>query len=153
MPPHYAADEIRLDQPTRDARLRWAIVVDATLAVGHAANAVACVAANVGGSIDGLLGPAGTDQDGGLHPGLPWAGCTILAADAEELKRLRTKATTRDDVHTVDMPEAAQTNRVYQDYLAELTDRPADELPLLALSVVGPRNAVDRLIGKLPLYR
>lgn len=149
----FAPDEIAIDAPTREARLRWVIVVDGTLDRGRAANAIACLAAAAGAGVRGLLGPDGSDADGGAHPGLPWAGCSILAAEQHELGTVRGKAAARGDIHVIDMPGSAQTNRVYRAYLDELETTPAVDLGLLAVSFFGPRNPVDRLVGKLPLYR
>ncbi|MFJ9031048.1 DUF2000 domain-containing protein [Streptomyces sp. NPDC102274] len=84
---------------------------------------------------------------------MPWAGCSILVADAGTLHALRAKAAAKDDVLIVGMPEPAQTSRAYDEYL----DRPAgtanEDLAYRAISLVGPRNKIDRLVGKLSLLR
>lgn len=146
-------DEIAIGEPTRNSRLRWAVVVDAALTAGEAANAVACVAANAGQSVAGLIGPGGPDADGQPHPGLPWAGCTILAAPAEALLELRRKAVAAGDVAVCDMPASAQTNRVYAEYLDELAATPTDRLQRRALSLFGPKNRIAKLTGKLTLLQ
>lgn len=143
--------EIRSDLSTREARLKWVIVVDAALGPGLIANAVACVAAAVGYATPGLLGRGGPDGSGHHHPGLPWAGCSILAADAVTLRRIRDCAVAAQGLLVVDMPHAAQANRIYDDYLAELAQQNATDVAYNAVSIVGPRNAVDKLVGKLPL--
>lgn len=147
----WTPDEIAIDEPTRDSRLRWAVVVDAALSPGEAANAVACVAANAGHTTAGLIGPGGADAAGQVHPGLPWAGCAVLAAPAEVLLELRRKAVAAGDVAVCDMPASAQTNRVYADYLRELSSTPTDALALRALSMIGPKNRISKLTGKLGL--
>lgn len=144
-------DEVALDEPTRNSRLRWVIVVDAALPAGASVNAAACLAAAVGDRVAGLLGPGGPDADGAHHPGLPWAGCTVLAADAAGLADLRARAAGSDGVLVVDMPASAQTNRVYTDYLAELARTSAGGLDLRAVSVLGPKNRIDRLTKRLSL--
>ncbi|MEU2348651.1 DUF2000 domain-containing protein [Modestobacter sp. NPDC049651] len=151
--PGWLPDEVVLDQPTRSSRLRWVLVVDADLPAGVAVNAAACTAAQVGSSVAGLLGPGGPDADGTFHPGLPWAGCSVLAAPAEQLSGIAAKAAAALGVWAVGMPASAQTNRVYAEYLQELATTPADGLALRALSLVGPRNRIDKLVGKLPLLR
>ena len=85
------------------------------------------------------------------HPGLPWAGCAALGATAAELADLRAKALAADEVVVVDMPGSAQTNRVYAGYLTELAGTPADRLDLRAVSLLGPKNRVDRLTKRLGL--
>jgi len=44
------------------------------------------------------------------------------------------------------MPAAAQATRAYDDYLDTLACTEADELSLLALGLIGPRNRVTKLV-------
>ena len=125
------------------------IVVDAALPPGRAVNAAVCVAAATSVEVDGLLGPDGKDADGLSHPGLPWAGCTILAASSEQLRELREKAAESEGVFVADMPSAAQHTRVYDEYLEQLGGD--DRLDYYAVSLVGPRNRIDKLVKKLSL--
>jgi hypothetical protein len=48
-------------------------------------------------------------------------------------------------------PVAAQETRVYDDYLIALSTTPRVEIAYAAVSVVGPRKVIDRLIGGLKL--
>lgn len=98
-----------------------------------------------------LVGPDGADGSGAVHPGLPWAGCSILAAGPRALRELRAKAAGKDSLFMVDMPAQAQTSRVYDEYLARLAGTTSEDLDYLAVSLVGARNKVGRLIGRLPL--
>lgn len=147
----FAPDEIRLDEPTRSARLKWVVVVDEALEPGRAANAVACVTAATATGVPGLMGPAAPDARGDAHTGLPWTGCTVLGAPRATLAELRAKAAAAPGVHVADMPAIAQQIRVYTEYLAAMAEQPVDGHDYLALSIVGPRNRVDRLVGKLRL--
>lgn len=147
----FLPDEIDTASPTRSARLKWVVVVDASLPGGRAANAAVCVAAATSAAVAGLLGPDAEDASGSRHPGLPWAGCTVVAGTPEQLRTIRAKAALSSDVHVADMPAAAQSTRVYDEYLAEVSHATADDLELLAVSLVGPRNRIDRLVGRLPL--
>lgn len=146
-------EEVAIDAPTRASRLRWVVVVDEALPRGVAVNAVACVAAHVGRTVEGLLRPDGTDAAGGEHPGLPWAGCSVLAASTEQLVEIRRRAVAASDVDVCDTPASAQTTRVYAEYLAELSRTPDAALELRALSLLGPRNRISKLTGKLDLLR
>lgn len=144
-------DEIRLDEPTRSARLKWVVVVDEALPPGRAANAVACVTAATATGVHGLLGPETTDADGQVHTGLPWIGCTVLGASRATLAALRARGAASPGVHVADMPAVAQEIRVYAEYLDTLAGRTGDALEYLAVSLVGPKNRVDKLVGKLRL--
>ena len=103
--------EIRTDEPTRAARLKWVIVVDEALPAGRAANAAVCVASATAVGVGGLLGPDAKDGGGSVHPGLPWAGCTVLGASAERLGVIRAKAVESAGVFVADMPTYGQSTR------------------------------------------
>lgn len=143
--------EVLTGEPTRSARLKWVVVVDRDLPAGRVANAVACVAAAISPGVPGLIGPGGHDASGSPHAGLPWAGVAVLGADAATLRRLRADAVTRDDVLVADMPLAAQEARVYNEFLARLAEQDPDDVAYAAVSLIGPRKRVDRLVGGLRL--
>ncbi|KQY47294.1 DUF2000 domain-containing protein [Cellulomonas sp. Root137] len=145
----FEPDEIRTGEPTRAARLKWVVVVDESLPPGRAANAAVCVSAATSSGVDGLLGPTARDATGSDHPGLPWAGCSVLSASADQLAQVRAKAAASLGVFVADMPASAQHTRVYDEYLAEVAT--ADAPAYYAVSIVGPRNRVDKIVGKLPL--
>ncbi|QHY94119.1 hypothetical protein SSPS47_03120 [Streptomyces sp. S4.7] len=147
---------VRTDLSTRRAPLKWVIVVDQDLPAGRAVNAAACTAAAVGRALPDLLGGDGRDgRDGSghVHPGLPWAGCSVLAADTATLHALREKAAAKEDVLVVDMPEPAQTSRIYDEYLDLLAGTKHEDLTYHAVALVGPRNRIGKLVGKLFLLR
>ncbi|WP_449373655.1 DUF2000 domain-containing protein [Arthrobacter psychrolactophilus] len=147
----FAPDEIDTSAPTRAARLKWVVVVNEELPPGLAANAAICAAAATAPNIAGLLGEGAEDADGFFHQGLPWAGCTVLVADAATLRTIRAKAAAHEQTFVADMPAAAQQTRVYDEYRASVALSRAEEIEYYAVSVVGPRNKVDRIIGHLPL--
>src|SRR3954453_7833685 len=88
----FAPEEICTGEPTRSARLKWVVVVDSALPAGRAVNAAVCVAPPTRAVVSALAGPGAKDADGSIHPGLPWAGCSVLAAPSHELALLRAKA-------------------------------------------------------------
>ncbi|GAB3606286.1 hypothetical protein GCM10027413_16950 [Conyzicola nivalis] len=149
--PAFSPDEINTGDATRAARLKWVVIVDRDTPPGRMVNAVACVSAATGAVVDGLIAGGGADAAGTDHPGLPWSGCSVLATSAEKLGNARAKAVAVDGLLVVDMPLAAQTNRVYDGYLAELaTTAPAD-LAVSAVSIVGERAEVDAIVKRLSL--
>jgi hypothetical protein len=147
----YAPDEILTEQSTRSAKYKWVIAVDTALGAGLMANAVACVAASTATLVEGLIARGGPDASGQYHPGLPWAGCTILGGPADILADIRTRALASDGVLVVDMPTAAQTHRTYDDYLAELATTEPHDLKISAFSIIGPRNRIDKISKRLGL--
>ncbi|WP_030904665.1 DUF2000 domain-containing protein [Streptomyces sp. NRRL F-5126] len=149
--PELTDADITLHESTRKARLKWVIVVDETLPPGRAANAAACMAAAVGRALPRLLGPDTEDASGVAHTGLPWAGCSVLATGAERLRVIRDKAAGKDRMLVVDMPGHAQASRVYAEFIELMGGTKRDEMAYLGVALVGPRNAVDRLVGGLGL--
>ncbi len=147
----FSSEEINTGEPTRAAPLKWVVAVDAALPPGLAVNAAVCVAAATGPAIAGLLGPDGKDASGGIHPGLPWAGCTILAATAQQLTELRGQAAQSDEVFVADMPSLAQSTRIYDEYLNKLGRTEHDQIAYCAVGVIGLRKRVDKLVKKLSL--
>ncbi|WP_433505309.1 DUF2000 domain-containing protein [Pseudonocardia halophobica] len=116
----FEPEEIATGEPTRSARLKWVVVVNDGIGAGPATNAAICVASATAREVGGLAGPDGKDAGGAVHPGLPWVGCSVLRASAEDLRRLRERAGGSDDVYVADMPAAAQRTRVYDEYLEAL---------------------------------
>jgi hypothetical protein len=147
----YAPQEIRTGEPTRSARLKWVVVVEETLSAGRAANAAVCVAAAAGQAVPGLLGPDAKDAAGDCHPGLPWAGCTILAASSSQLAAIRSRAVATAGVFVADMPSVAQSTRIYDEYLEQVSTADTERLNYYAVSVIGPRNTIDKMVRKLAL--
>lgn len=149
LPIRYAPDEIITGEPTRSAKYKWVVVVDAGLSAGRMVNAVSCVAAATGTLVDGLVAGGGPDASGHAHPGLPWAGCSVLCGTSEEVATARARAASSQDVLLIDMPAAAQSHRIYDHYLAELARTEPGDLAVCAFSVVGPRNRIDKITRKL----
>jgi len=135
---------------TGAAKLKWVVIVDEALSPGQAVNAAVCVAAATAPGVTGLLGPGGPDASEYWHPGLPWAGCSILAAGSARLTEIRQQAIDRQ-LLAADMPASAQATRVYDDYLRELAKTEPGDLAPLAISVIGPRSQVAKLVRHLEL--
>lgn len=147
----FAPEEIRTDQSTRSARLKWVVVVDEALPAGRAANAAICVASSTAASVTGLLGPEVKDAGGTVHTALPWTGCVVLGASSDRMTAIRAKALDSLGVFVADMPTNGQKTQVYDEYVQQVELARPEELKYHALSLVGPRNRVDRLVKGLTL--
>jgi hypothetical protein len=153
VPPGLEAVDIRTDLPTRGIPIKWVMIVDEALPAGLIANATACMAAAVGKARPDLLGPDAQDATGQQHAGLPWTGCSILGGDRTAIRETRAKAISKPNLLVVDMPEHAQTARVYDEYLASVAGLTADDLSYYGVSLLGPRKSIDKLVGRLSLLR
>lgn len=139
--------------PTRRLPVKWVILIDRNLPAGLQANAAACLGAAMGHDVPGLVGAGGADASGVGHAGLPWLGCTVLAATGPILRTLREDARAEPELMVTDMADLAQRARVYADYLAELARTEGADITYLALGLAGPRAVVDRITGRFPLLR
>lgn len=129
------------------------IVADQTLGAGLVANATACLGAAVAAVFPGLVGEPVEDASGQVHPGLPWSGCAILGGDAAKVREIRAKAVTKEGLFVVDMSKHAQASRSYDEFRAGVGTTEEGDLNYYAVSLVGPRNKIDKLVGGLPLLR
>jgi hypothetical protein len=101
--------------------------------------------------VTGLIGPDAKDSAGGVHPGLPWAGCAILGAPAAQLSAIRAKAAESPGVFVADMTAGGQSTRVYDEYLRRVGEADPAGLGYLAVSLVGPRTRIDKIVHRLRL--
>jgi hypothetical protein len=49
------------------------------------------------------------------------------------------------------MPAQAQATRVYDEYVDVVASSAPKDLDYFAVSLVGPKNRIDKLVGRLPL--
>ncbi|UCM89461.1 DUF2000 domain-containing protein [Streptomyces marincola] len=131
-----------------------AIVVDAALPAGLAANAASVLALSLGRQVESLIGPDLKDADGSAHVGITTVPLPILTADADTVKAIRNRAVREhDDVLTVDFTDCAQRTRTYEDYAGLLGAATDADLAYLGVALYGPRKQVQKLTGSLPLLR
>lgn len=131
---------------------RCVIVVDEALPPGLAANAAAVLALSLGARAPTLVGADFADADGGPHAGLIDRGLPILRAAAADLIGLRRDAVGAG-LGVIDLPTFAQQTTDYESFCSEVGRTAAVDLGYLGLLVYGPKRAVGRLSGSLPLLR
>jgi hypothetical protein len=129
---------------------RCAIVVDAELAPGPAANAAAVLAVTLGATVPGLAGQDLVDADGQVHPGLFEKGLPVLAAPRADLPGMRTRAL-EAGVGVIDIPAVGQQTNDYGEVVAHVARTPAADLEYAGLALHGSRRAISRVTGTLPL--
>lgn len=147
----FEAHQIDPTAATREVPLKWVVVIDEELPAGRAANAAVCVSAATAQTTIGLLGDDAKDASGSVHPGLPWIGATVLGAPRQRLGEIRERAAAQPGVAVVDMPTQAQHTRVYAGYPHGVAHSRSADLSYYAVSLVGPRKVVDKLVKGLRL--
>lgn len=130
---------------------RLAIVLNASLPNGTAANATAVLSLSLGANHPHLIGSDLRDADGGRHPGITSVPIPILAANRTRLAELARAAD--DEVTVVGFTDTAARSHTYDAYESELAATHADRLDYLGIALAGPHKRIASLTGALPLYR
>ncbi|MFK0160382.1 DUF2000 domain-containing protein [Streptomyces sp. NPDC090493] len=147
-----APGSVDAPQPSVGVPERLVIVVNEALAPGHLANAAAVAGLIVGAKMPYLLGADLADADGVKHTGIYTTGLPILRATATTLARLRSQAGERG-LGICEFPALAQTTNSYEELTALVARTKTENLTCAALAIFGPKKAVNRLTGSLPLLR
>ncbi len=131
-----------------------AIVVDAALPPGLAANTAAVLTLTLGCQVESLIGPELKDADGSPHTGITTVPIPILTAHADTVKAIRNRAMSdHEDLLIVDFTDCAQRTRTYDDYARLLGAATDNDITYLGVAIHGPRKQVQKLTGSLPLMR
>ena len=133
-----------------DEPQRCAILVDAALPSGRAANAAAVIALTLGRLHPELVGSDMTDASGARHPGLIPIGITVLAASVEAMREVRSKALNRG-LEVVDFPIQGQQTNDYEEFRSAVTWVETADLVYVGVGVLGPRKSVGKVVGRFPL--
>lgn len=127
------------------------LILDEALPTGLKANFAAVLGMSLGQLRPGLVGANTTTRDGEVLGGITTVALPVLGASMTVLPMLFAAA--------ADLPlrlaymRAAFEARDYADYTDRIAAAPlADHAPQ-AILLAGPRKAVDRICGSLPLLR
>ena len=100
---------------------KMVIVLDDELSIGLKANTAAVLSITLGNKISGLVGIDLLDADKKIHTGLTNIPLPILKIDANGLEKLYELAfSLRNEILLVDVTDAAQTTKNYEDYQLKL---------------------------------
>ena len=127
------------------------IVLAETLPVGLKANFAAVLAMSLGQLMPELVGADTPTADGLALPGITKVALPILGAPAADLLALFI-AGQGLPVRLAYMRSAFEA-RTYEDYTGRIAAAPLAQHEPQALLFAGPRKAIDRLCGRLPLLR
>lgn len=131
---------------------RCAIVVDAALAAGKAANAAAVIALTLGKRHPHLAGPDLVDASGHAHPGLIPIGIAVLAAPATDLRDVRARAL-KNGIDVVDFPSQGQQTTDYAEFGARVREVLTEDLSYVGIGLYGTRKSVGRIVGKFSFLK
>ena len=127
------------------------LVLDENLPLGLAANTAAILGVTLGKRLPEIVGADVRDGGGKEHLGIVAFPIPVLKSTPERIRALRERIP--EEVTAVDFTELAQGCRTYGEFTGKMAGTPPEELRYLGLGICGPRKAVDRLTGSLPLLR
>ena len=131
--------------------VKCVMVLADDLPLGLEANAAGVLAVTLGHKVPGLLPEDAPDASGRLHAGLINVPLPILVADKATLKLLRERVG-HDGMTVIGFSDVAQHARSYEAYVSTLAITPPEALGYLGLALYGPKKALNKLVGNLPLY-
>jgi hypothetical protein len=126
---------------TISSDFKMVIVIDASLPVGLQANTAAVLSLSIGKNVEDLIGQDLEDKDSYIHAGLTKIPLPILKCSSSELRKLYDSAyQLKDELLFVDVSDAAQTTKNYEDYQEKLKETPNEELLLLGVAIAGSKK-------------
>jgi hypothetical protein len=128
-------------------------VIAEDLPVGVALNTAALLGIGLGHHAPGLVGGESRDASGRPHLGMSTHAVPVLKASADQLRELYDQAAAHPGLLVADMNQVAQESRTYDAFLASLDGTKPEDLRYLGLMILGPRQTVESLTGRLALYR
>jgi N-acetylglutamate synthase-like GNAT family acetyltransferase len=147
----YARADIRMEINMQEF-VKMAFIIADDLPVGLAINTGALLGATLGNKLPYMIAEGLPDGSGVMHLGLSWLPMPILKADRTAIKAIADSA--RDaGLLVTDVSEPAQTARTFEDYRQRLADVANDELVYSGVGLYGDKKVVNKLVGKLTLYR
>lgn len=127
------------------------VILAEDLPAGLQANFSVVLGMSLGRLCPDVVGEDTPTRDGTVIPGITTVAVPVLAAPADALADLFNSAEALP-VRLAYM-RAAWEARDYADYRARMVLAPLADHVAQALLLAGPRKAVDRLCGRLPLLR
>ena len=128
-----------------------AIIIDPELPVGLLANAVACITSGLFVNEPEMVGPQIEGDDISYIP-ITKIPILILKPGASSLHEIFIKAK-NSGIKYMAFTKEAQSTTDYLDYQKNVIAKPAEQVTLVGLGVVGHFKQVNSLVGSLPMLR
>jgi hypothetical protein len=133
---------------------KMVIVLDEDLEVGLKANTAAVLSLTIGNEVEGLIGKDLEDNSGNIHKGLTQIPLPILKCSSEKLIDLYQKGyKLKEEILIIDVTDAAQTTKNYDDYSEKLKNMLNQDLKILGVAIAGSKKLINGLTGSFGLLR
>ena len=147
----YARCDIRMEINMQEL-VKTAFIIADDLPVGLAINTGTLLGSTLGNKLPYMIAEGLPDGSGVVHSGLSWLPMPILKADRTTIKAIADDARNAGLLVT-DVSEPAQTARTVEEYRQQLAAVTNEELVYLGVGLYGDKKLVNKLVGKLMLYR
>lgn len=131
------------------------MVIDEALPTGLIANTAGIMGITLGKQMPEAVGPDVMDKTGCSHRGIIQFPVPVLKASAEKIKELREQLYRPEygELTVVDFSDTAQSCNVYEEFIAKAARTEEEAFTYLGVAICGPKKAVNKLTGSLPLLR
>lgn len=131
------------------------MVLDEALPLGLLANTAGILGFTMGKLLPEMVGPTVTDRSNKDHLGVIEVPIPILKANKEQVKSIREQLYQPEfaEVVVVDFSDIAQSCKNYDEYISKMAGVDENELNYMGLGLFGPKKAVNKLTGSMPLLR
>ena len=131
------------------------MVIDENLPTGIIANTAAILGITLGKKRPYVVGCDVEDQSGGGHLGIVELPVPILKGNPDLIREIREKLYQPDfeDLTVVDFTDLAQSCKTYDEFIDKAAATEEDTFSYLGIAICGPKKAVNKLTGNLPLLR
>ncbi|NIF20434.1 MULTISPECIES: DUF2000 domain-containing protein [Pantoea] len=132
---------------------RCTIIIDKDLPAGLAMNAASVIGISFGRTVENLVGPDMQSLDDVNYPGVIYSPLPVLLASGEYLQEIQAKVENDDDIYVMPFSALAQSCKTYEEYGEKISSVKSNNIELVAIGIIGPKNKVTKMTGNLPLYR
>lgn len=129
-------------------------IADDSLPVGKIANAAIVAGTAIGKNRPDIVGRDLVDVNGTTHRGITTVALPVLKASRELLGEIREKARAFEpELLVVDVHSATASTHSYEEYAEVLSKSATADPHYFGLALIGPKKAVNKFAGALPLLR
>ncbi len=132
---------------------RCAILIDEELPTGLAINASSIIGIGLSHNVTNLVGKDLCSKDGIHYPGVIYSPLPILTASQQQIHDIFEKIKQDEDIYVMPFSALAQSCKSYDEYEEKLSAINSEEIPLVAIGVVGVKKKINKITGNLSLYR
>lgn len=133
---------------------KFVVVLDETLSLGVAFNALAHLALSIGNHATNILGKEKIiDASGVIHQGLSKYPFIILKASSSRIREIVRIAKKNDALLIIDFPEQAYTEYTDEELVEALSKIREENLKYYGVALFGKVKEIDKLTKDLKLWK